>query len=137
MGAVRKILKKGSAIGELGFIKGGGKINWFPGHMATATRAIRDRLKLSDFVIEVRDARVTTPNSTLHLNFSLIVLFIEPIDLSRAWFPLICKLHFFFFSFCLSRFELINYVAEAVIRVVYVSSNETVRLNLGFFRFLE
>ncbi|XP_057770358.1 short integuments 2, mitochondrial-like isoform X3 [Salvia miltiorrhiza] len=53
----RNIVKKASLIGEMGFIKGGGKINWFPGHMASATRAIRDRLKLSDFVIEVRDAR--------------------------------------------------------------------------------
>ncbi|KAH6834439.1 P-loop containing nucleoside triphosphate hydrolases superfamily protein [Perilla frutescens var. hirtella] len=42
----------------MGFIKGGGNINWFPGHMAAATRAIRDRLKLCDFVIEVRDARI-------------------------------------------------------------------------------
>ncbi|XP_057770357.1 short integuments 2, mitochondrial-like isoform X2 [Salvia miltiorrhiza] len=54
----RNIVKKASLIGEMGFIKGGGKINWFPGHMASATRAIRDRLKLSDFVIEVRDARI-------------------------------------------------------------------------------
>lgn len=58
MGTVRKIVKKGLPIGELGFIKGGGNVNWFPGHMAAATRAIRDRLKLSDFVIEVRDARI-------------------------------------------------------------------------------
>ncbi|XP_057796349.1 LOW QUALITY PROTEIN: short integuments 2, mitochondrial-like [Salvia miltiorrhiza] len=54
----RNIVKKASLIGEMGFIKGGGMINWFPGHMASATRAIRDRLKLSDFVIEVRDARI-------------------------------------------------------------------------------
>ncbi|CAL5420814.1 unnamed protein product [Camellia sinensis] len=45
-------------MGEMGFNMGGGTINWFPGHMAAATRAIRDRLKLSDFVIEVRDARI-------------------------------------------------------------------------------
>ncbi|KAK6151306.1 hypothetical protein DH2020_013941 [Rehmannia glutinosa] len=57
MGTVRRIVKKASLIGEMGFIKGGGIINWFPGHMAAATRAIRDRLKLSDLVIEVRDAR--------------------------------------------------------------------------------
>ncbi|KAK6127281.1 hypothetical protein DH2020_038944 [Rehmannia glutinosa] len=58
MGTVRRIVKKASLIGEMGFIKGGGIINWFPGHMAAATRAIRDRLKLSDLVIEVRDARL-------------------------------------------------------------------------------
>lgn len=45
-------------LGQMGFTKSGGSINWYPGHMAAATRAIRQRLKLSDFVIEVRDARV-------------------------------------------------------------------------------
>ncbi|KAL0337949.1 UNVERIFIED_CONTAM: Short integuments 2, mitochondrial [Sesamum calycinum] len=58
MGTVRRMVKKGSLIGEMGFIQGGGNINWFPGHMAAATRAIRDRLKVSDLVIEVRDARI-------------------------------------------------------------------------------
>ncbi|KAM7505443.1 hypothetical protein LguiB_004347 [Lonicera macranthoides] len=53
MGGVRKIVKKG-----LGEMMGGGAINWFPGHMAAATRAIRQRLKLADLVIEVRDARI-------------------------------------------------------------------------------
>ncbi|OIT34057.1 short integuments 2, mitochondrial [Nicotiana attenuata] len=45
-------------LGAMRFNKSGGKINWFPGHMAAATRAIRHRLKLSDLVIEVRDARI-------------------------------------------------------------------------------
>lgn len=58
MGTLKRIVRKGSLLGEMGFIKGGGNVNWFPGHMAAATRAIRDRLKLSDFVIEVRDARI-------------------------------------------------------------------------------
>lgn len=53
---MRRIVKKG--LGEMGFNKGGGSINWFPGHMAAATRAIRDRLKLADLVIEVRDSRI-------------------------------------------------------------------------------
>ncbi|XP_077217764.1 P-loop containing nucleoside triphosphate hydrolases superfamily protein [Tasmannia lanceolata] len=48
----------GKKVGEMGFNVGGGAINWFPGHMAAATRAIRDRLKLADLVIEVRDARI-------------------------------------------------------------------------------
>ncbi|XP_057467476.1 short integuments 2, mitochondrial-like isoform X2 [Actinidia eriantha] len=39
----------------------GGAINWFPGHMGAATRAIGDRLKLSDIVIEVHDVRVYPP----------------------------------------------------------------------------
>ena len=33
-------------------------INWFPGHMAAATRKIEQRLKVVDMVLEVRDARV-------------------------------------------------------------------------------
>ncbi|KAK9290171.1 hypothetical protein L1049_008337 [Liquidambar formosana] len=56
MRGLRRIMKKG--LGEMGFNMGGGVINWFPGHMAAATRAIRDRLKLADLVIEVRDARI-------------------------------------------------------------------------------
>jgi len=32
-------------------------INWYPGHMASATKAIRERIKLVDLVLEVRDAR--------------------------------------------------------------------------------
>ncbi|KAL3623748.1 Short integuments 2, mitochondrial [Castilleja foliolosa] len=58
MATMKRIVKKGSSVGKMGFISGGGNINWFPGHMAAATRAIRDRLKLSDFVIEVRDSRI-------------------------------------------------------------------------------
>ncbi|XVE61116.1 hypothetical protein DITRI_Ditri06bG0014000 [Diplodiscus trichospermus] len=61
---MRGILKKAVEVGEMGFNKEGGAINWFPGHMAAATRAIRNRLKLSDLVIEVRDARI--PFSSAH-----------------------------------------------------------------------
>lgn len=56
MAGLKNAVTKG--LGEMGFNKGGGVVNWFPGHMAAATRAIRDRLKLADFVIEVRDARI-------------------------------------------------------------------------------
>jgi len=34
------------------------KLNWFPGHMAKATKEISQRLKGCDLVIEVRDARI-------------------------------------------------------------------------------
>lgn len=34
-------------------------INWYPGHMASATKAIRERIKVVDLVVEVRDARVS------------------------------------------------------------------------------
>lgn len=33
-------------------------INWFPGHMAKAMRQVREKLKLVDMVLEIRDARV-------------------------------------------------------------------------------
>ncbi|KAL5745623.1 hypothetical protein ACOSP7_026769 [Xanthoceras sorbifolium] len=61
---LKRIVKKSLGLGEMGFTKDGGKINWFPGHMAAATRAIKNRLKLSDLVIEVRDARI--PLSSAH-----------------------------------------------------------------------
>ncbi|RVW16520.1 Short integuments 2, mitochondrial [Vitis vinifera] len=69
MGGVRSMVKKG--LGEMGFNKGGGAINWFPGHMAAATRAIRHRLKVSDLVIEVRDARLPLSSANEDLQPSL------------------------------------------------------------------
>lgn len=71
MGTLKRIVRKGSLLGEMGFIKGGGNVNWFPGHMAAATRAIRDRLKLSDFVIEVRDARIPLSSANNELQSML------------------------------------------------------------------
>ncbi|KAK4281901.1 hypothetical protein QN277_013345 [Acacia crassicarpa] len=62
MGGLKGLVKKG--LGEMGFMADGGVINWFPGHMAAATHAIRQRLKVADFVIEVRDARI--PLSSAH-----------------------------------------------------------------------
>ncbi|KAJ8898798.1 hypothetical protein K2173_006330 [Erythroxylum novogranatense] len=56
MGALKDLVKKG--LGDMGFNAEGGVINWFPGHMAAATRAIRHRLKLADLVVEVRDSRI-------------------------------------------------------------------------------
>ncbi|GLT78989.1 hypothetical protein SLA2020_505040 [Shorea laevis] len=61
---LKGVVKQGMGLGEMAFKKEGGVINWFPGHMAAATRAIRQRLKLSDLVIEVRDARI--PLSSAH-----------------------------------------------------------------------
>ncbi|KAL9411744.1 hypothetical protein AB3S75_045364 [Citrus x aurantiifolia] len=61
---LKRIVKKGLGLGEMGFTKGGGNINWFPGHMAAASRAIKHRLKISDLVIEVRDSRI--PLSSAH-----------------------------------------------------------------------
>ncbi|EQC48672.1 ribosome biogenesis GTP-binding protein YlqF [Bacteriovorax sp. BSW11_IV] len=33
------------------------KINWFPGHMLKATREIKEKMKLVDIILEIRDAR--------------------------------------------------------------------------------
>lgn len=41
-------------------------INWYPGHIAKAERALKDSIKLVDVVIEVRDCRI--PISTAHPN---------------------------------------------------------------------
>jgi hypothetical protein len=58
---MRGVTSAAKRAGEMAFNAGGGAVNWFPGHMAAASRAIRDRLKLADLVIEVRDARVSPP----------------------------------------------------------------------------
>lgn len=36
----------------------GASINWFPGHMAKASRELEESLKLVDMIIEIRDARM-------------------------------------------------------------------------------
>lgn len=74
MGVLKGLVKKG--LGEMGFNAEGGVINWFPGHMAAATRAIRSRLKLADLVIEVRDSRVRTYFHTQILSVC-VVLFLK------------------------------------------------------------
>lgn len=43
-------------------------IQWYPGHIAKAERALKDQLKLVDVVLEVRDARI--PLSTHHPQIS-------------------------------------------------------------------
>ncbi|GJQ13661.1 hypothetical protein GpartN1_g5452.t1 [Galdieria partita] len=40
------------------------QVQWYPGHIAKAERALKDKLKLVDVVVEVRDARI--PKSTEH-----------------------------------------------------------------------
>ncbi|KAK3405534.1 hypothetical protein EUGRSUZ_K01761 [Eucalyptus grandis] len=71
----------------MGFNSSGGAINWFPGHMAAATRAIRDRLKVSDLVIEVRDSRIplSSVNADLqpHLSKKRRVIALNKKDLAN------------------------------------------------------
>ena len=42
----------------LHLVEYGGNFNWFPGHMAKATKQIVQKTRSVDFVIEVRDARL-------------------------------------------------------------------------------
>ena len=37
--------------------RAGTNINWFPGHMNKAIKQIKERLKMVDIVLEIRDAR--------------------------------------------------------------------------------
>ncbi|KAH9559941.1 hypothetical protein CY35_06G081400 [Sphagnum magellanicum] len=46
-------------------------INWYPGHMASATKAIRERIKLVDLVLEVRDARIPLSSANVELQDAL------------------------------------------------------------------
>lgn len=93
MTGLKGLLKKG--LGEMDFNAGGGSINWFPGHMAAATRAILNRLKLSDLVIEVRDARIplSSANSTLqpHLSAKRRVVALNKKDLANPNIMHVCN----------------------------------------------
>ncbi|MFR6026331.1 MAG: hypothetical protein ACLUMK_07295 [Christensenellales bacterium] len=40
------------------------KINWYPGHMARAKRALADQLSRVDVVVELCDARIPAPAET-------------------------------------------------------------------------
>jgi len=48
--------------------RGSTRINWYPGHMAKATRQIKEKLKMVDIILEIRDARapLTSSNESLH-----------------------------------------------------------------------
>lgn len=85
MRGISGVVKK--ALGEMEFTAGGGVINWFPGHMAAATRAIRDRLKLADMVIEVRDSRIplSSANQDLqpHLSSKRRIIALNKKDLAN------------------------------------------------------
>lgn len=43
-------------------------INWFPGHMAKAIRQVKDKMKLVDLILEVRDARVALSSGNRFLD---------------------------------------------------------------------
>ncbi|XP_020213152.1 short integuments 2, mitochondrial [Cajanus cajan] len=87
MRGLKGLVKKGLGLGDMAFNAGGGAINWFPGHMAAAARAIRHRLKLSDLVIEVRDARIplssANPDLQPHLSAKRRVVALNKKDLAN------------------------------------------------------
>ena len=43
-------------------------INWYPGHMAKAHRAMEEQLKLVDIIIEIKDARMPLASSNPKLS---------------------------------------------------------------------
>ena len=43
-------------------------INWFPGHMAKAIRQVKEKIKLVDLILEVRDARVALSSGNRFLD---------------------------------------------------------------------
>jgi len=49
---------------QRGFAGNAQPINWFPGHIATASKQLAQTLKSTDIVIEVRDGRI--PHATSH-----------------------------------------------------------------------
>jgi ribosome biogenesis GTPase A len=74
------------------------EFNWYPGHMARAIREIKEKLKLVDIVLEIRDARAplfsSNPNlDEILLQKSRFILFnkanmADPksVDLWQKWF---------------------------------------------------
>ena len=45
--------------------------NWYPGHMAKALREIKEKLRMVDIVLEIRDARVPLASGNRNLSDSL------------------------------------------------------------------
>ena len=108
---VKKFVKKG--LGEMGFNAGGGVINWFPGHMAAASRAIRDRLKQADLVVEVCDARIplSSANQDLqsHLSAKRRVIALNKKDLANPnIMPVIIFIFYLFIYYPLLLFLFIG-----------------------------
>ncbi|MBT7610011.1 MAG: ribosome biogenesis GTPase YlqF [Bacteriovoracaceae bacterium] len=60
-------VKKGHVLNEMLVDEETKRINWFPGHMNKAVKKIKEKIKLVDIVLEVRDARspLITANTTI------------------------------------------------------------------------
>lgn len=98
-------------------------INWYPGHMARAIREIKEKLKLVDIVLEIRDARAPLASGnfaleeTLRQKSRLIVLnkvnLADPkaIHLWGEWFAK--KGDPFLFIDCFDKSSMKKVIAEA------------------------
>ena len=63
--------KRGHVLNEILVDDETKRINWFPGHMNKAVKKIKEKVKLVDIVLEVRDARspLITANTTITESF--------------------------------------------------------------------
>ena len=52
------VLSHARCFSTVPLFKSGQIVNWFPGHMAKATKDLEERVRGVDMVIEVRDSRV-------------------------------------------------------------------------------
>eukprot|EP00240_Pyramimonas_obovata_P019046 CAMPEP_0118947060 /NCGR_PEP_ID=MMETSP1169-20130426/45301_1 /TAXON_ID=36882 /ORGANISM="Pyramimonas obovata, Strain CCMP722" /LENGTH=67 /DNA_ID=CAMNT_0006893191 /DNA_START=125 /DNA_END=325 /DNA_ORIENTATION=+ len=50
------------------WFKEAARFSWFPGHMARASRQIKEQLKAVDLVLEVRDARIPFSSGNSYLD---------------------------------------------------------------------
>ncbi|OAE28681.1 hypothetical protein AXG93_312s1100 [Marchantia polymorpha subsp. ruderalis] len=68
-------------------IEGPEAVNWYPGHMASATRNIRGQIKSVDFILEIRDARIplSSANQELQevLNMKKRLIVLNKMDLAN------------------------------------------------------
>ena len=67
----KKVSKPSSEIELTSDYKPTTAINWYPGHMARAIREIKEKLKLVDIVLEVRDARAPLASGNFLLEETL------------------------------------------------------------------
>jgi ribosome biogenesis GTPase A len=104
-------------------------INWFPGHMLKAMRKIKERLKMVDIVLEVRDARspLATGNQSLKriIGEKSRLIIINKKNLAK---PEIIKLWEVWFENTGDDFLFINSFDKASVAEITKKSRETVTI---------
>lgn len=62
------------------------KFNWYPGHIAKAERQLKEKIKIIDLIVEVRDARIPISSSHKHLpewaNHKAVITALNKVDLA-------------------------------------------------------